>query len=82
MQKIKKLSNKFITICFTNFSLLIIILNTILILISDPTDDNNIGNSYQPYDRNTSSKRRQNADLRFEPGQLMDICVSCLCSIF
>ena len=34
---------------FDNFSLLIIILNTILILISDPTDANNIGNTSDNY---------------------------------
>ena len=36
-------------IIFDNISLLIIILNTILILISDPTDDNNIGNYFDNY---------------------------------
>ena len=34
---------------FDNISLLIIIINTILILISDPTDPNNIGNSSDTY---------------------------------
>ena len=34
---------------FDNLSLLIIIINTILILISDPTDPNNIGNTYDNY---------------------------------
>ena len=34
---------------FDNISLLIILLNTILILISDPTDENNIGNLFDNY---------------------------------
>ena len=34
---------------FDNISLLIIVLNTVLILISDPTDDNNIGNLLDNY---------------------------------
>ena len=34
---------------FDNLSLFIIILNTILILISDPTDSNNIGNKFDQY---------------------------------
>ena len=34
---------------FDNFSLLIIVFNTILILISDPTDSNNIGNISDKY---------------------------------
>ena len=34
---------------FDNLSLLVIILNTVLILISDPTDSNNIGNTSDQY---------------------------------